>query len=158
MDSFNCILGLNLTSVNTIVTIVSIVLTIITSFLTIKTWRYKKQVFDKINAFDVVTYSRNFHTVYLNISKKIRTTESNKGGRNNNIISELEAILRDFNKYENKLPEENRKSVRANVDSALDKIHCLFEGTADSSTISSFKSRLDDMDRTLIKITEKMLK
>lgn len=81
--------ALNVTRTNTVVTIISIACTIITILLTIKTWHYKNQVHKKLDAFDLVTFSREFHLLNLEISSKIRTPSSNKGGRNNKLIDDL---------------------------------------------------------------------
>lgn len=100
------------TKVNTIVTLISIGLTIITIILTVLNWSFKKQIRTKINAFDLVSYSNSFHSIYIKISPIIRTKNSNNGGKNNSKIAELETILRDFNKYENKIEKKDRKMLR----------------------------------------------
>lgn len=158
MDSVNYIQGIYATKTNTIVTLISIVFTIITIVLTIKNKKYKQQVFAVMNTIDLMSYWKKYHSIYLKVSSTIRTPDSNNGGNNNKAISQLNNILREFNVYEKKIPEEDRKIIKTNVDSVLDNITSLWDGTADKNVISSFKSRLDTIDRKLIEITDKMIK
>lgn len=150
--------ALNVTRTNTVVTIISIACTIITILLTIKTWHYKKQVHKKLDAFDLVIFSNEFHILNVEISSKIRTANSNKGGRNNKLINDLNKKLVDFNNYEKKLPIESQMGVRVNVDYVLTNIDKIYEATADQGEITRWKSRLQEIDRKLIEITDKMMK
>lgn len=159
MDSIiNYIQGLSATKINTIVTLISIICTIATIFLTIKTWHYKKQVHKKLDAFDLVTFSSEFHILNVEISSKIRTPSSNKGSHHNKLIEELNKKLVDFNNYEKKLPIESQMGVRTNVDYVLNNIGRIYEATADQDYINRWKSRMQEIDRKLIEITNKMKK
>lgn len=152
------LLDINATGMNTIVTLVSIGCVLLSVFFTYRTSRIKKQVYKKIDAFDLVTFSREFHSIYIDFSNKIRTPESNKGGYHNKLIERLNASLREFNVYENKVPEEYRKAIKSNINMVLENTGKLWDATADSFLINSIKSRLDDIDRKLIEITDKMQK
>lgn len=149
---------INSTGTNTIVTLVSIGCVLFSAFFTYRTSRIKKQVYKKIDAFDLISFSRELHLLNLDISSKIRTTSSNKAGRNNKLIDDLNKKLVDFNKYENKLPKEAQLGVRTNVDYVLNNIGKIYEATANEEDINRWKSRLQEIDRKLIEITDKMMK
>lgn len=149
---------INATGINTIVTIVSIVCAVLSGIFTIRTSKIKRQVYTKIDAFDLISFYREFHSIYLEISNKIRTPDSNKGGRYNKQIEKLNTILRDFNRYESKLPEEHRKAIKTNIDTVLENTGKLWDATAKEDDIKRCKSRLDEIDRKLIEITDKMIK
>lgn len=80
---------INATGLNSILTVLSIGCALFSGHCTAKTKKIKKQVYKKLDAFDLVTYSREIHSLNLDISSKIKTANSNKGGRNNKLIEGL---------------------------------------------------------------------
>lgn len=153
-----CLFDINATGLNSILTFVSLVFMVGSGLFTLRAAKIKRQVYKKADAFDLVSFSREYHLLNLEISSKIRTPSSNKGGRNNKLIEDLNKKLVDFNNYENKLPTESRLGVRTNVDYVLTNIGKIYEATADNEEIGRWKSRLQDIDRKLIEITDKMMK
>jgi len=153
-----CLFDINATGLNSILTLISLAFMVGSGLFTLRAAKIKKQVYKKVDAFDLVSFSREYHLLNLDISSKIRTPSSNKGGRNNKLIEDLNKKLVDFNNYENKLPTESRLGVRTNVDYVLSNIGKIYEATADYEEIGRWKSRLQDIDRKLIEITDKMMK
>ena len=151
-----CINGFSSTAWNTTVTIISIICTFFSGIFALRTSKIKNSIINRFNAFDIATYSGDFHVLYVKIMSSIITSKSNKGGQYNGLIDELNAKLADFNKFEVKIPINNRRGLRANVDSVLSKNLSIYEGFADDKGVESWKERLKVIDRDLIEISEKM--
>lgn len=153
-----CLFDINATGLNSILTFLSLVFMVGSGLFTLRAAKIKKQVHKKLDAFDLVTFSNEFHVLNVEISSKIRTPNSNKGGRHNKLIEDLNKKLVEFNNYEKKLPIESQMGVRTNVDYVLTNIAKIYEATADQDDINKWKSRMQEIDRKLIEITDKMKK
>lgn len=152
------LLDINATGLNTILTAISIICTLISGHCTFRAKKIKRQVFAKLNTYDLAIYSRELHKLNMEVSSKIRTPNSNKAGSNNKKLAELNKILVDFNIMEKALPEEYQKGIRNNVDYVLEHFMKINEGTAQEDEINRWKKRLQDIDKKLIEITDKMIK
>ena len=84
-----CLFDINATGLNSILTLISLAFMVGSGFFTLRAAKIKKQVYKKVDAFDLVSFSREYHLLNLDISSKIRTPSSNKGGRNNKLIEDL---------------------------------------------------------------------
>ena len=76
----------------------------------------------------MVSYKDRLHDLYIKLTKAIRQGDWNKGGKSNEILSNLEENLRDFNKFNNKIPDDKQDSIKTKITSALSHLDSIFKG------------------------------
>jgi hypothetical protein len=129
MFCLNCIsAATTITKIDIIVTVISIICTILTWSWAKSTKKIKDELQEKLNSYELVSYKDQLHKLYLQLSKTIRQQNWNTGGKNNDLLSSLENELRDFNKFNKKIPIDKQTSIKETIDSALNHIDSLFKG------------------------------
>ena len=134
--------------INTIVTVISIVYAIY------KGIRAKKAQ-QKLNSYELVSYKDKYHDLYIKLTKVIRQEDWNKGGKSNEILSNLEESLRDFNKFNNKIQSNEQYTINKTIKSALKHIDSVFKGI--DYYIPELLSNLDDIDKKLQSICNELI-
>lgn len=142
------------TNINSILTGASIILTILNFIWYCSTKKIRDQFLDKLNGFELISYIERFNTIYLETAKKIRAKDWNKAGKNNNLIDDLESVLRNFNKYEYKIQKDIRETIKTKVVDTLKSLTPFREGTANENEKGMLLSKLDSIDEALMKIRE----
>lgn len=142
------------TNINSILTGASIILTILNFIWYCSTKKIRDQFLDKLNGFELISYIERFNTIYLETAKKTRAKDWNKAGKNNNLIDDLESVLRNFNKYEYKIQKDIRETIKTKVVDTLKSLTPFREGTANENEKGMLLSKLDSIDEALMKIRE----
>lgn len=142
------------TNINSILTVISIVLTILNFIWYWNTKRIRDGFLDKLNGYELISYIERFNTIYLETAKKIRAKDWNKAGKNNNLIDDLESVLRNFNKYEYKIQQNVREGIKTKVLDILKSLTPFREGIANETDKGLLLSELDSIDESLMKIRE----
>lgn len=112
--------------INTIVTIISIIYAIYNGIRA-------KRAQQKINSYELVSYKDKFHDLYIKLTKVVRQEDWNKGGKSNEILLNLEEKLRDFNKFNKRIPIDKQNSIKADITSALSCLDSIFKGYDDDT-------------------------
>ena len=114
--------------INTTVTVISIICAVLTGFWAKRTKIIKNELQQKLNSYELVSYKDRLHDLYIKLTKAIRQGDWNKGGKSNEILSNLEENLRDFNKFNNKIPDDKQDSIKTKITSALSHLDSIFKG------------------------------
>lgn len=107
-----------------------------------------------MNEPDLIIYSNDFHNLYTEINRNILTEKSNKGGPWNYLLDKLNDLLVEFNRIEQKLPYEAKKSLRANVDYIKTNIVKIYYCSASETEFKSWKERINQTDVKLDQIID----
>ena len=143
-----------ITNINSILTGVSIILTILNFIWYRNTKRIRDRILDKLNGYELISYIERFNSIYLETAKKIRAKDWNKAGKNNNLIDDIESVLRNFNKYEYKIQKDIRENIKTEVLDTLKSLTPFRDGTANEYQKGSLLTKLDSIDESLMKIRE----
>ena len=74
----------------------------------------------------------------------VRQEDWNKGGKSNEILLNLEEKLRDFNKFNKKIPIDKQNSIKADITSALACLDSVFKGYDDTKQLLTVLYEIDD--------------
>lgn len=149
------LINISATQINTIVTIVSIICTIFTAIWAYRTKTIKNELLEKLNSFEIVSYKDRLHKLYLDLSSKIRLKNWNQGGKNNDLLTNLDKELRDFNQFKGKIPSEKQESLKTTINSALQHLDSVCQGYTFSTT--PLLKDLDIIDENLNSICNELM-
>lgn len=142
---------MGLTIADIIVTSVSIILALVNFFFFNKT----KTIYNKITGYDLVSYKDRFHSLYSDISQKIKRPNWNRGGKNNDLLDNLDKALIDYNNCDFRIKDENQ---RYNIESAISEIKRIlpsfYTGTENQTDKDNLSKKLDVIDKELVKICD----
>lgn len=119
--------------INTTVTVISIICTFLTGIWAKRTKKIKNELQQKLNSYELVSYKDRLHDLYIKLTKiirqnTIRQKEWNKGGKSNEILLSLEENLRDFNKFNKKMPVDKQDNIKVKIASALSRLDSVYKG------------------------------
>lgn len=131
--------------INTTVTVISVICTFLTGIWAKRTKKIKNELQQKLNSYELVSYKDRLHDLYIKYAKAIRQDDWNKGGKGNEILLNLEENLRDFNKFNKKIPTDKQNNIKAKITSALSHLDSIFKGyDYDTQNLSNDLDEIDD--------------
>lgn len=138
------LLDINSTGLNSILTVFSIICTICTGIFAYRAKKIKDDLLEKQNSFKLVSYKDRIHKQYLDFSAKAKMKDWNQGGKSNELLTNLDTELRNFNQFGGKISLKEQKELKSNINKALNEIDSLINGmTQHPTNLLTFLDRID---------------